>query len=36
MIELTAEQRKAVAEQPERPPRAIDPDTQTHQQPLLL
>jgi hypothetical protein len=29
MIELTLEQRQAVAQQGETPPRAIDPDTQT-------
>ena len=29
MIELTREQRQAVAEQGETPPRALDPDTHT-------
>jgi hypothetical protein len=29
MIELTSEQRKAVAQQGETPPRALDPDTHT-------
>ena len=29
MIELTLEQRQAVAQQGEMPPRAVDPDTQT-------
>lgn len=29
MIELTPEQRRAVAAQQEAPPRAVDPDTQT-------
>ena len=29
MIELTLEQRQAVAQQGETPPRAIDPDTHT-------
>ncbi|NOT55106.1 MAG: hypothetical protein HOP18_10910 [Deltaproteobacteria bacterium] len=29
MIELTLEQRQAVAQQGEIPPRAVDPDTQT-------
>lgn len=29
MIELTIEQRQAVARQDERPPRAVDPDTHT-------
>jgi hypothetical protein len=29
MIELTLEQRQAVAQQGEKPPRAVDPDTQT-------
>ncbi len=29
MIELTLEQRQAVAQQSETPPRAIDPDTET-------
>jgi hypothetical protein len=29
MIELTLEQRQAVAQQGETPPRAVDPDTQT-------
>ncbi|MGH9834665.1 MAG: hypothetical protein ACREBD_10050 [Blastocatellia bacterium] len=29
MIELTVEQRQAVAQQGEIPPRAVDPDTQT-------
>lgn len=29
MIELTREQRQAVAQQGETPPRALDPDTQT-------
>ena len=29
MIELTLEQRQAVAQQGEKPPRAVDPDTRT-------